>query len=211
MGENGGPPSTLPSSSMSTKWAGSRLVSCSRPAPLVRSCARDSPPTSATATGVLRKAGSSAGSACMAAIPPSLWPVAPHARASPEADNVRAAATAAKAKRANDRLLVGDVQRRLQPADPGPDGRIAGEVEAALVGPSGIGDERNVGETERPGQEAAVRERPLHQRQRRPAASHQPFVEVRQRLAQVADLEPGDGDMGLVAILLPEHPLEHLG
>jgi len=50
----------------------------------------------------------------------------------------------------------------------------------------------------------AVRQGPV-------AALHQPRLDLLRRPAQQQPLEAGDGDVGLVAVLLPEHPLQHLG
>jgi len=41
------------------------------------------------------------------------------------------------------------------------------------------------------------------------AALHQLRIEVRGRLAQIVHLEPRHRHIGLVAVLLPEHPLQH--
>src|SRR6185437_1600328 len=135
----------------------------SRPAPLARSGSREYSPTSSTAWGVCRKAGSSGGKAFIAASPMKRWPVLPQARTELGRAAARAAARARNARRfmptvcrlagrmarAADAASAGDVEHRLASRDPGAHLGIASEVEAALVGDPRVGDERHVSEAHR--------------------------------------------------------------
>src|SRR5438552_15876999 len=103
-------------------------------------------------------------------------------------------------------------ERVLGFADPAPHGRIAGEIEAAFVRDARIGEQRYVGERDRLArQEARCGEMLLHPRQRGMAALHLLGIEPGSRLLEIDHLEAADGDIGLVAVLLPEQPLIHPG
>ena len=95
--------------------------------------------------------------------------------------------------------------------EPGGDGRIAGQVEAAFVGDVGVGVEGDVGDRHGIAAEPVrAAEMPLHHRERGMAA-----LLLRRQLGalqvgHVRMLDPvaRDGDVGLVAVLLEEQPLQ---
>jgi hypothetical protein len=131
---------------------------------------------------VRRKAGRSLGKLSAATTPTMRCPQAPQARA------------------------------ELAGAARGLDGRIVRQVETALVGDPGVSHQRDV----RQGKPVADQIGRLFQlcfqtRQGAGAALDQLGVQLLDRLAQIDDLEAGHRDIRLVAVLLPEQPLVHLG
>ena len=105
---------------------------------------------------------------------------------------------------------ISDLERGLYPLHPRRDRWIVSKVKAPLVSEARVSDQRNIGEGDRlPHQERRSRQAVLQALQGAIAPLDQPRLQLAHRLAGVADLEPGDGDIGLVAVLLPEHPFQH--
>ena len=76
---------------------------------------------------------------------------------------------------------------------------------------AGIGQQRHVGERDVVAdQKRRQRELLLHPRQRRITALDLVGIEIGGRLAEIEHLEAADGDIRLMAVLLPEQPLVHL-
>src|SRR5205809_1292125 len=98
--------------------------------------------------------------------------------------------------------------------EPGADVRVAPEVEVALVGNVRVGVERDVGDrVALRDEEAPLGEVPLHHVERPVAALHLLPQPVGLDLPAREHLEPRAryGDVRLVAVLLEEHPAQHVG
>src|ERR1700751_3782965 len=95
--------------------------------------------------------------------------------------------------------------------DPPPDGVIAGQIETALMRNTRVSKQCHVREREVVAQEITrAGELSLQLIERGIAALHQVRIELVVRLAEIDHLEAADGHIGLVAVLLPEHPGIHL-
>ncbi len=96
-------------------------------------------------------------------------------------------------------------------ADPGPDGRELGEVEAAFVGTVRVDEERQVSEAQPTADEVVPRRQMLLHHAERALSSSQ---QIRQTRIISFPLEHSDEardrDGRLVVVLLEEHPLQHL-
>ncbi len=102
---------------------------------------------------------------------------------------------------------------RGNPVEPGPHGRVRLEVEAALVRDVRVRVERDVREGQALADEVAPPvEVALHCGQRPMSGGLTPRQPVGELLGPpgVREPEPGNGDRGLVVVLLEEHPLQHL-
>ncbi len=90
--------------------------------------------------------------------------------------------------------------------------RIAGKIKTALMRPTRISDERDIGEGEFLAHEiAAAGKMIVHHAQHAFTLWHEGGVDLMLRLFQIGEVEAAHGDGGFVAILFPEHPLQHLG
>src|SRR5436190_11686421 len=103
-------------------------------------------------------------------------------------------------------------QSLLAACDPAPDMGPVREIKTALLGKAGIRKKRKVGDAETITDEPiATVDHPLHEVERGFSADHPDSLARFLRLPEIDHLETADRDIGLVAVLLPEHELVRLG